>query len=57
MHAYRVTINIPLGVTTKQMEEYIRNAVRGWRGGFATTDPIFNLPKTAFTVKYIEEVL
>lgn len=41
--AYKVSVRLPSGVSIKDMEEYISDAVMSWRGQLHPQDPIFNL--------------
>ena len=41
--AFLITVDIPEGCTTKEMKDYIEEAVTTWHGSMDPEHPLFNL--------------
>lgn len=52
---YVVTVDIPCQISVREMEWYIRDAVRAWKGGGDPDSVLFNMDSDAFTVKPIKD--
>lgn len=49
---FTVTVEMPSGVTIKEMKQYINDAVRNWAGGYDPELPIFDLDRSSIKVKH-----
>lgn len=52
MAIFLVKTELPKGVTAKEMEKYIREAIHLWKGSFDLNNPLSNFKK--FTVKQVK---
>lgn len=48
---FTVAVSMPADVTTREMADYIREAVKCWGGSFHPDDPLFHLDKAQVTVR------
>jgi len=51
-----VGVKIPDGVGTREMQEYIREAVQTWKGQKHPEDPLFDLDYKTVTVKSVRSI-
>lgn len=58
---FKVTLTMPDGVSLREMREYIRDAVAGWKGQFnnglndrSAVDPLFLLDGDSVKVKRVQ---
>ena len=54
LKTFEVMVDIPEGVTSKQMAQYIVNAISHWRDYYEATNPLHQLDRTAVAVSYEE---
>jgi len=52
---FEVTVEIPAGVTVREMEGYIREAVQCWVGHMDPEEPIWAIDKDKVRVKRVKE--
>ena len=54
--SFKVTLDVPEGVSIAEMRDYIETAVRTWCGGGCPDDPIFQLDGDSVKVTQLREV-
>ena len=52
---FRVSVELPTGVTAAQMRVYIYDAVASMKGSYHPEDPIFNLDSDSVKVSHLKE--
>lgn len=51
--SYMINVKIPNGVTVRDIEVYIREAIQTWKGQLNPDSDIFQMKDTDFTVRGI----
>jgi len=49
---FKVTLEMPYGVSSGDMQAYIETAVRCWKGSLHTDDPMSDLDRHSIEVTY-----
>jgi hypothetical protein len=51
-----VSVEMPDGVSTREMQDYIRDSVRSYAGGLRTQDPLSRLNRKLVTCMSLKEL-